>query len=126
MFGLQVSLEDRFENPHRRRHHDTILDPRDSERSGPPWLARFGYMDPPDSFRAIPFRPKFFRQFVQPPFLSVLLDVLERLSIDACCSTIGLAKTVGVIDHIGSIHLVVQRIKAVVGRSLRFGMQRLP
>jgi hypothetical protein len=53
-------------------------------------------MNPPDRFRAISFRPKFFRQFVQPPFLSVLLDVVKRLSIDACCSAITLAKTVGV------------------------------
>ena len=32
LFRLQIGLEDRFENQHCRRHHDTIFNRRDSHR----------------------------------------------------------------------------------------------
>jgi hypothetical protein len=57
----------------------------------------------------IPLRPKFFRQFTQPLHLSVLLDVIERLTIDAWRSIVGLTNPIGVPQHVGSIHFVVQR-----------------
>ena len=124
LFRLQVGLEDRLQDQHRRRHDDTILNRRNPQRSRLSRLARLGYIHPADRTRKIPLRPKFFRQFVQPPLRSVLLDVLERLPIDAWRTAIGLADAVGVPEHISSIHLVVQRVESVVGRSLRFDMQR--
>jgi hypothetical protein len=82
-------------------------------------------MNPAHRLRAIPLHPKFFRQFVQPLLRAVLLDVVERLTIDAWGAIVRLADPIGVPQYIGSIHLVVQRIESVVGRFLRFGMQRL-
>jgi hypothetical protein len=70
-------------------------------------LARLGDMHPPDRLRAIPFRPQFFRQFVQPPLSPVRLDVLERLAIHARRTTIELADAVGVPEHIRPVHLVI-------------------
>jgi hypothetical protein len=121
---LQVGLEDWFEHQHGSRHGNTIFDRRNSQRSGTPWLARFGYQNPPNRFGTIPSRPQFFRQFVQPPLHPVLLDVLERLAIDARRSVVLLTDAVGVSEHVRPIHLVVQRVEPIAGRSLRFGMQR--
>jgi hypothetical protein len=81
-------------------------------------------MNPPNRLGTVSFCSKFFRQFVQPTPMTIRLDVLERLPIDAFRSAVLPAKTIGVLEHIRSIHLVVQRIEAIVGRSLRFGMQR--
>jgi len=125
LLWLQVGLENRFENQHRRRHDDTIFDCRDSQRSRLSRLTWLGDVNPPHRLRAIPLRPKFFRQFVQPLLPAVLLDVVERLTIDARGSIIRLTDPMGVPQYIGPIHLVVQRIESVVGRFLRFGMQRL-
>lgn len=124
LFRLQVGLEYWIEHQHRCRHDDTVFNRRNPQRSRPPWLARLGYPNPPDRLGAVSFRPQFFRQFAQPTRHAVLLDVLERLPIDACRPVISLTKPIGVSEHIGSIHLVVQRVKTIAGRSLRFGMQR--
>ena len=83
LFGLQVGLENRFENQHRCRHYDTIFDCRDSQGSRLSRFARLGDMNPTHRPRAIPLHPQFFRQFVQPLLPAVSLDVVERLSIDA-------------------------------------------
>jgi hypothetical protein len=83
LLRLQVGLEDRFENQHYRRHDDTIFDCRDSQRSRLSRLTRLGDMNPAHRLRAIPLHSKFFRQFVQPLLPAVLLDVVERLTIDA-------------------------------------------
>src|SRR6266478_1021326 len=55
---------------------------------------------------------------------SVLLDVLERLAVHACCSAIRFATFIGECQHILSVHLVVQSVEAKIGRSLRFVVQR--
>ena len=52
--------------------------------------------------------------------------LVERLLIDSRCSLVGQAARVGEAQNVTAPHLVVQRIEPIVGRSLRFGMQRLP
>jgi hypothetical protein len=64
-----------------------------------------------------------FRQFAQPLLFAVRLDVVKRHPIDARGSAVGTAQPVGERQDVRSIHLVVQHVKAIVGRSLRFGVQ---
>jgi hypothetical protein len=68
--------------------------------------------------------PEFFRRFVQPSLQPSGLDVLERLTIHTCGPAVNTAAAVGVCQDILSVQLVTEAIEAVVGRSLRFGMQR--
>jgi hypothetical protein len=50
----EVGLEDGFEHPSGRRHHHTIGDGRDTQRSGLGGGPRFRNVDPPQRPRAIP------------------------------------------------------------------------
>jgi len=47
------------------------------------------------------------RQFVQASLLAVCLDVLERLSVDSCRSTISFAAFVGESQNVLAVHLVL-------------------
>src|SRR5262245_62158431 len=69
-------------------------------------------------------RRGFVRQFAQPLLHAVALDVLERLAVDARRAAVEEAAPVGDPQHIVAVHLVVQRVEAVRGRALRFGMPR--
>ena len=64
------------------------------------------------------------RQFVQPSLLAVRLDVLKRLPVGSCRSAIGFAAFVGETQNVLTVHLVIQRVEAEVGRFLRFVVQR--
>ena len=64
------------------------------------------------------------RQFAQPPLTSIRLDIPEGLSVHARRTAIGLARAVGVVQHVLAIHFVIKRVESVIGRSLRFGLQR--
>ena len=79
----------------------------------------------PDRLRSVRLRLQFRRQFVQPAVPAIRLDVLERLAVDPWCAAVGTATRVGRLQHIPAVHLVVQRVEPIVGRPLRFGMQRL-
>jgi hypothetical protein len=99
-----------------------------------------GYADPQRSSLAIAFRDghaadrlgtvrprsQVSRQFVQPAIPPVRLDVLERLAVDPRCAAVGTAAVVGPLQHVSSMHLVVQHVEPIAGRPLRFGVQRLP
>src|SRR5215470_9436318 len=88
----------------------------------PVWL---GYVHPPYGLRLIGSTLQLLRQFVEPALQPILFDVVERLVVYSWCSAIGFAAFVGELQHIGPIHLVVQRIEAKTRRSLRFVVQRL-
>jgi hypothetical protein len=89
------------------------------------WLAiAFRDEDTAHGARLIRSHPQFGRQFVQPPFAAVRLDVLEGLAVDSRCAVVGAAAQVGELQDVSSIHLVVQSVEPITGRSLRFGMQR--
>jgi hypothetical protein len=123
LLRLQVGLENGLQDHQHRHLHDTILDRWNAQRS---LLAvRFGNVDPPDRLRTIRLLAELIRQLIQPLLLSVLLDVLEGLAVHTCRAVIEVTVAVGVPQHIRSVHLVVQRIEAVRGCALRFGMQRL-
>ena len=123
LFRLQIGLEDWLQDQQGSHLHDTILHRGNSQR---PLLAvRLGYVHPPHGLRTIRLLAEFIRQFAQPPHQPVRRDIVERLAIDSGRPFIGLAARVRVVQHVGAIQLVVQCIETVVGRPLRFGMQRL-
>src|SRR5262249_26015357 len=57
--------------------------------------------------------------------LAVLRAVRERLPVHAGGAAVVPATRQRVSEHVEAVHLVVQRIEAVRGCSLRFGLQRL-
>jgi hypothetical protein len=65
------------------------------------------------------------RQFVQPLLNAVFFDVRELLAVDPRRTTVGTAAVEGEAQDVATVQLVVQRIEAIAGRSLRFGMQSL-
>jgi hypothetical protein len=122
LLRLQVGLEDRLQDQHRSHLHYTVLDARDPER---PLLAiRFRDVHASDRSRDVRSLAEVIRQFVQPPVHAVGLDVLERLAVESRRATVGTAAGVGPRQHVSSVQLVVQRIEPIVGRLLRFGVQR--
>jgi hypothetical protein len=58
------------------------------------------------------------RQFAQPLLDAVGLDVRERLAVDPRRATVGAAAVEGEFQDVAAVHLVVQRIEAIAGRSL--------
>src|SRR5579875_677077 len=86
---------------------------------------RLGRIHSPHRTGSIRSTLQILRQFVQPPLYSVLLDLLEILAVYSGCSAIGFAAFIGERQNIFPIDLVVQRVEAEVGRSLRSVMQRL-
>ena len=63
------------------------------------------------------------RQFLEPAIQAVRLNVLEPLTVHAWRSIVRFAAGVGESQNVLAIHLVVQRMKPLLGRFLRFGMQ---
>ena len=84
----------------------------------------FRDVNPPHRHAVDTFFSQFLRQFVQPRSRAVRLDVRERLAVDPRCAAVGTAALVGEFQNVSSVHLVVERVEAIAGRSLRFGMQR--
>ena len=120
LLRLQVGLEDRLQDHQCRRLHNPVFDRRDAQGS----LRPIGFRDPdpPDGLRLIRPLAEFFRQFTQPPLPAVPLDVVERLAIDPGCAAVHPAALVGPRQHVRTVELVVQQVKAIAGRCLRFGM----
>src|SRR5438105_6472516 len=123
LLGLQVGLEDRLEDQHRRRFRDAIFYRGNSERT----LTTPGLRNhhPSHRLRSIRSPSQLSRQFVQPSPDSVLLDVVELLAVHSRSSAMGLAAFVGEAQNILPVHLVVQSIEPIARRSLRFIVQRL-
>ena len=122
LLGLQVGLEDRLQDQQHGGLHHAVADRGNPQR--PPLPVRFRQINPPDRLRLVPFRSQFLRQFAQPAFDAVLLDVRKRLPIDAGRTAVGTALFPSGLQHVAAIHLVVQRVETKAGRTLRFGMQR--
>ena len=123
LLRLQIGLEDRLEDQHRRHLHNTILDRRDAQRA---LLAvRFGDVNPSHRPGMIGSISEFLDHFVEPPVQAIRLDVLETLAIDPRRAVVVTATDVGELQDVATIHLVVQRIEPIARRSLRFGVQRL-
>jgi hypothetical protein len=120
LLGQQVCLEDRLQDQHCRHLRHAILDRWDPQGS----LFAVGFGNPYPTHRrgTIRFVLQLLLEFAKPSVQSVLLDVLERLAVYSCRSLIGETAFVGVRQNVRAIHLVVQGIKPVAGRSLRFGM----
>mgnify|MGYP001564741527 CR=1 FL=1 len=55
-------------------------------------------------------------------------EVLNKLIEKNCpdLNVVGTAASVGVLEDIHSVELVVERVEPIARRSLRFGVQRLP
>ena len=83
---------------------------------------RLRYPGPLDRIRFVGFRPQPVRQFPEPAALLVRLDVLEPLAVYPRRTLVGLAASVGKFQHIGPIHLVVQKMEPIPGFFLRFGI----
>lgn len=86
---------------------------------------RLGEVNPPHRERPIRSLLQFARHFIQPPIQAVGLDVLERLAIHPRHAAVGTAPDVGEFQDVAAVHLVVQHVEPITGRSLRFDMQRL-
>jgi hypothetical protein len=95
----------------------------DPQRSSLP--IRFGQVDSPHGARLIGLLPQVFRQFVQPPLDAVRLDFSEGPAVGPGRAVVGATARIGEGQDVLPVDLVVQRVEAIAGRSLRFGMQRL-
>ena len=83
---------------------------------------RLRYPDPFDRFRSVVLLLQPFRQFPKPAFFSRRFDVFKTHSIYPGCSLVGFAASVGMVEHVPSMNLVVQEVEPVPGFFLRFGM----
>jgi site-specific DNA recombinase len=120
LLRLQVGFEDRFQHEHRRRLNHPVGDRRYPQ--GAQLAVRLGNPDPFDRFRSVVFLLQPFRQFPEPAFFSVCFDVFESHSIHPGGSLVGFAASVGMVEHVPSMNLVVQEVEPVPGFFLRFGM----
>jgi hypothetical protein len=97
-------------------------------RSDPQWsllAIRFGDEHSANRLWLVRLPSQVIRQFVHPLRDAIRLDVRERLAVDPRRATVGSAAVEGKAQNVATVHLVVNRIEAIAGRSLRFGMQRL-
>jgi hypothetical protein len=97
-------------------------------RSDPQWsllAIRFRDEHAADRLWLVRLLSQVVRQFVQPLLDAVSFDVRERLAVDPRRTTVGTAAVEGEFQDVATVHLVVQRVEAIAGRFLRFGMQRL-
>jgi hypothetical protein len=122
LLRLQIGLENWLENQPSSRLCHSIGDRGHPQR--PLLPVRLWYIYPPHGLRLIGSAFQRLRQFVEPSLQPILPDVLERLVVYSCCSTVGLAAFIGERQHIRPIHFVVQGVKAKTRRFLRFLVQR--
>ena len=123
LLRLQVRLENGFEDQHCRHLHHAITDRWNAQR--PFFAVRFGNPYPPDWLRSIRLVLEFLRQFTQPLLFAVRFDVRERLPVHTGSAAVVTAPRQRMPEHIAAVHLVVERVEAIRGCSLRFGLQRL-
>src|SRR5262249_12180740 len=86
---------------------------------------RLRYPNAPDRLRSIRLLLEFLRQFTQPLLLAILLDVVERHPVHAWSAAVFPTTRQRMFENVETIHLVVQRVEAIRGCVLRFGLQRL-
>src|ERR1700678_1433090 len=121
LFGRHVHLEDGAQHHHRSGHDHSISDTRNSERAK---LLAVRLRYPYTSYCLCPIRlpAECVRHFAQPSLFSVLLDVRKVLPVHSWCASIGSTTPVRVPEHIFAIQLVIQKIKPIARRFLRFGL----
>ena len=120
LLRLQVSFKEGFQHEHGRRLDYPVGDRRYPQ--GAQFAVRLRYPDPFDRFRSVVFPLQPFRQFPKPAFFSIRFDVFKTYAIHPGSSLVGFAASVGVVEHVPSINLVVQEVEPVLGFFLRFGM----
>jgi hypothetical protein len=49
-------------------------------------------------------------------------DILKTNTVHAGCTLVGLAASVGIVEYVLSVYLVIKKIEPVPGFFLRFGM----
>src|SRR6202521_2123465 len=118
----QIGLENRTQDQHCRRLDHSVAHRRDAQR--PLTSARLRDVDPANRLRSIPLLSELSRQFAQPCFPALRLDVREPLAVHPRRSAVGGTDAVGVVQDVFSVQLVVEQIEAVARRFLRFGVQR--
>jgi hypothetical protein len=115
LLRLKVGLEDRLQDQHHGHLRHAVSNRPDPQRSC--FALRFGDGDPPHGLWLVRLLSQVFGQFVQPALDAVGLDVRRAV--------VGTAAVEGEFQDVATVHLVVQQVEAIAGRSLRFGMQRL-
>ena len=106
LFRLQIGLEDWLQDQHCSHLNHAIFYARNSER--PELAITFRYEHASDRSGTIRLVPEFFRQFVQPPFFSIRLDVRKALAVDPRCAAISKATDEGPLQDVSAVQLVVQ------------------
>jgi len=74
--------------------------------------------------RSVLLVPERKRQFAEPPPHAVRFDIREVLAVHTRCALVGAALGPGVRQDVLAADLVVQRVQAIAGFSLRFRVQR--
>jgi hypothetical protein len=106
LLRLQVRLEDRLQDQHRRHLHHAISNRANSQR--PLFAIRFRDVNATNRLWLVRFASQVCRQFVQPLFHAIRRDVRERLAVDPRGTTVGTAAVEGESQNVATIHLVVQ------------------
>ena len=119
----QVRLEDRLQDQDYRHLRHAVSNRADAQWPSCP--IRFREVHPTHGLGLVRLASQVTRQFVQPAFHAIRLDVVEGLAVDPRRPTVGTAAAEGDLQDVPTVHLVVEGIEPIAGRSLRFGMQRL-
>jgi hypothetical protein len=122
LFVSQIRFKDRFQHDDRGHLCHPILDSRYSKRPRLP--IRFRDIDPPHRLRSVGLGSQFLHQLFQPSFNAFVLDPRKTLPVDSGTPTVGAAAAPGPHQHVFTMNLVIQRVKAICRICLRFGIQR--
>jgi hypothetical protein len=114
----KIGFEDRLEHQHCCCHAHPITQGRDTQR--PEFAVGFRYEHSSDGVRLVRLLLERKRQFAEPPLRAVRLDIREVLTVHARCALVGAALGPGMGQDVLAADLVVQRVEAIAGFSLRF------
>ena len=123
LLGWKVGFEDRLEHQHRCCHAHSIAQGRNAQRPELGALRRrvgFRYEHSSDRIRSIVLIPERKRQFAEPPLHAIRFDVHKVLTVHTRRALVRATLSIGVHQNIVAADLVVQRVEAIAGFSLRF------
>ena len=120
LFRRHVGLEDGLQDQHRRRLTHPIAQCGDAQGSRLP--VGLLDVDPSDRFRSVLLLSEGLRQFPEPALQAIRFDIGEFLPVHLGRTLVGFAAAPGVLQNVGSPHLVVQCVEAKLGLCLRFRM----
>src|SRR3990172_3892015 len=103
----EVGFEYRFDYQFHRRLHHTVSNDENSQRSILPGLSGLRYVLANNHFRPITLRPKLRFNSVQKALHSLVLDVVQRLSVRSGSTARCLHSLPHFFQHIASAHLVI-------------------